>query len=137
MSANACSQQLFGILSISRVSSFAVEEYTDSAPRALVVTTCFLWLCMRKVRMITPEPRSSAEPEYTDKFVDRLLLLIAALLVAGLSTGAALISQAYNISPAWLLSFWAGVGFLGGIGRATGCKNSNRRDSPPSQLSGW
>ena len=41
-----------------------------------------------------------------------LLLIGAALLVAGLSTGAALLSMAYNISPAWLLAFWVAVIFF-------------------------
>jgi len=54
--------------------------------------------------------------------VDMLLLVGTALLVAGLSTGAALTSEAYNISPAWLLSFWAGVGFLGIIGKTYGVR---------------
>lgn len=54
------------------------------------------------------------------KVVDMLLLLGTALLVAGLSTGAALLSEAYNVSPVWLLSFWAGVGFLGMIGKTYG-----------------
>lgn len=80
------------------------------------------------MRMITPEPRSSADPEYTDKLVDRLALLVAGLLVAGLSIGAGLISEAYSISPAWLLSFWAGVGFLGGIGKTYGLR---KLKSPP------
>jgi uncharacterized membrane protein len=44
--------------------------------------------------------------------VDMLLLIGAALLVAGLSTGAALLSLAYNISPAWLLAFWVAVIFF-------------------------
>jgi hypothetical protein len=44
--------------------------------------------------------------------VDTLWLLGAALLVAVLSTGTALVSEAYHLSPAWLLSFWAGIGFL-------------------------
>ena len=71
--------------------------------------------------MIKPDVRrSSADPEYTDKVVDRVLLLVVALLVAGLSTGAAFISDAYNISPAWLLSFWAGVGFFGSLGKTYG-----------------
>jgi hypothetical protein len=52
--------------------------------------------------------------------MDILLLIGAALLVAGLSTGAALISLAYNVSPAWLLSFWAGIGFLGIVGKTYG-----------------
>ena len=56
------------------------------------------------------------------KVVDMLLLLGTALLVAALSTGAALISEAYNISPQWLLSFWAGVGFLGVIGKTYGVR---------------
>jgi hypothetical protein len=46
------------------------------------------------------------------KMVDMLWLLGAALLVAALSTGTALVSEAHHISPAWLLSFWAGIGFL-------------------------
>lgn len=56
------------------------------------------------------------------KVADMLLLIGAALLVAGLSTGAALISLACNISPAWLLSFWAGIGFLGVIGKTYGIR---------------
>jgi hypothetical protein len=56
------------------------------------------------------------------KVIDMLLLLGTALLVAALSTGAALISEAYHVSPAWLLSFWAGVGFLGIIGKTFGTR---------------
>jgi hypothetical protein len=42
------------------------------------------------------------------KVVDMQLLLDTALLVAGLSTGAALVSEPYHVSPAWLLAFWQG-----------------------------
>jgi hypothetical protein len=49
-----------------------------------------------------------------------VLLLVLALFLAGLSTGAALLSEAYSISPAWLLSFWTGIGFLGAIGKTCG-----------------
>ena len=56
------------------------------------------------------------------KVVDVLLLIGTGLLVAGLSTGAALISEASHVSPAWLLSFWAGVGFLGVIGKTYGLR---------------
>ncbi len=38
------------------------------------------------------------------KVVHMLLLLGTALLVAGLSTGAVLASEAYHVSPAWLLT---------------------------------
>jgi len=57
------------------------------------------------------------------KVVDMLLLLGTALLVAGLSTGAALVSEAYHVSPAWLLAFWAGVGFLMVIGKTYGVRD--------------
>jgi hypothetical protein len=57
------------------------------------------------------------------RVVDMLLLLGTALLVAGLSTGAALVSEAYHISPAWLLAFWAGVGFLMIIGKTYGVRD--------------
>lgn len=56
------------------------------------------------------------------KVVDMLLLVGAALLIAGLSTGAALISEEHRISPAWLLSLWAGIGFLIIIGRTYGMR---------------
>ena len=71
--------------------------------------------------MITPDAgRSTADADYADKVVDRVLLLVLALFLAGLSTGAALLSEAYSISPAWLLSFWTGIGFLGAIGKTYG-----------------
>jgi hypothetical protein len=56
------------------------------------------------------------------KVIDLLLLVGTAFLVAALSTGAVLISEAYHVSPAWLLSFWAGVGFLGIIGKIYGAR---------------
>ncbi len=49
-----------------------------------------------------------------------MLLLGAALVVAVLTTGAGLVSEAYHISPAWLLSFWAAVGFLGMVTKTYG-----------------
>ena len=71
------------------------------------------------------------------KMVDTLLLVGAALLVAGLSTGAALLSEAYHVSPAWLLSFWAGVVFSGWLERRMASESSNHRASPRSQQHGW
>ena len=57
------------------------------------------------------------------KVIDLLLLLLGtALLVAALNTGAALISEAYHVSPAWLLSFWAGIGFVGIVGKTYGTR---------------
>jgi FtsH-binding integral membrane protein len=58
-----------------------------------------------------------------NRVVDRVLLVGAGLLIATLSTGAAFISEAYRISPAWLLSLWAAVGFLGIVGKTYGLRN--------------
>jgi|GEM_PF-3167333 len=63
-----------------------------------------------------------SEVKKRGKVVDMLLLLGTALLVGGLSTGAALVSEAYHVSPAWLLAFWAGVGFLMIIGKTYGVR---------------
>ena len=74
-----------------------------------------------------------SEVKKRGKVVDMLLLLGTALLVAGLSTGAALVSEAYHVSPAWLLAFWAGVA----SGRPTESESSSQHASPRSQLPGW
>jgi|HubBroStandDraft_4_1064222.scaffolds.fasta_scaffold1496417_1 hypothetical protein len=62
------------------------------------------------------------EVKKRSKVMDKLLLLGAALLVAALSAGAALISEAYDISPAWLLAFWTGIGFLMIIAKSYGVR---------------
>lgn len=56
------------------------------------------------------------------KVVDKLLLVGTAVLVAGLSLVAGLICEEHHISPAWLLSFWAGVGFLIAIAKTYGLR---------------
>jgi len=48
---------------------------------------------------------------------DVLLLLVAGLLVAAVSVGGYLISEEHHLSPGWLLSAWAAVGFIASVGR--------------------